>query len=332
MAPAVEKAARRKKNPLMFLLRAVVSIGLMAYLVFVTVPEEQRFDILKLFTRIDLAYLSIAILLVFADRTLSAWKWLMLLRVRNPEAKALPVIQVFFVTSFLGYLLPSSIGGDALRIYSYGRVQKDLASSAGSVVLDRAYGTLGMLLLGAVSLLLATDVPIPWTDALLIYAAAAGVLVTVLLLSSRHVHRLLERLGGLERGGAIKSKLLRLTEAFSSFVAEKMRLVQVFSFSLGVQVLRVLIVMFLGMSLGLRLDMWLYFAYVPIITAITFLPISLGGLGVRELLFVHFFATASIGVPESTCISLSLLYFTMGIVATIPGAIIYLFTGFSGRE
>ncbi len=86
---------------------------------------------------------------------------------------------------------------------------------------------------------------------------------------------------------------------------------------------------FLGLSLGLQAQLLDYFVFIPIITVITFLPISIAGVGVRELAFVFFFTR--VGVPEYACISLSLLYFAMGIVGTLPGAVVYMYTGL-GRQ
>ena len=142
--------ARRR---LMLLLRVAVSLALLAYLVLVTVPPADRAKIVAIYARCDLLYLLAAICLTFLDRLLSGWKWLMLLRARQPGMEAGPVMQVFFVSTFLGYFLPSSIGGDAIRIFSLSRLNRDLAGSTSSVVLDRAFGTLGLLGIAAVALL-----------------------------------------------------------------------------------------------------------------------------------------------------------------------------------
>lgn len=320
------------KGRLMFALRLVLSLGLLVYLIFGIIPAEKRQEILNLYVNVDLIYLGIAILLTFSDRVISAIKWLALLRVKEPETPLMPVMEIFFVTTFLGYFLPSSIGGDALRIYSMSRLGGDLASSASSVVLDRAYGTLGLLLIAALTLIPAFGTAIPEFDAYLIWLITLGALFGVILFSSRRCHRFAEKLGNLENGGKIKKILLKLTTAFSSYVNNKWQLLKIFGLSLCVQILRVLIVLFLGLSLGIRIDPLTYFIYVPIITVITFLPVSIAGIGVREMLFVAFFCRPEIGMEQHVALSLSLLFFSMGIVATLPGAVIYLFTGMGRKK
>jgi len=314
----------------MLLLRVAVSLALLAYLVLVTVPPADRAKIVAIYARSDLLYLLAAICLTFLDRLLSAWKWLMLLRARQPGLEAGPVMQVFFVSTFLGYFLPSSIGGDAIRIFSLSRLNRDLAGSTSSVVLDRAFGTLGLLGIAAVALLPAVGSTVSLADASIIWTLTVGALAGVLVLSSRTCNAWALRLIGPDRQGPIGRRLLRLVESFRGFVERKWTLVRVFLFSLAVQVIRVLIVLFLGLSLRFEVDPVVYFIYVPIITVITFLPISIAGVGVREAAFLFFFTR--VGLPAYACISLSLLYFSMGIVATLPGAAVYALSGFGRRK
>lgn len=295
----------------------------------VTVPEGDRGRILTSLLHSDLPWLLLAICFVFVDRLASGWKWLMLLRARDRGLRAWPVVQIFLVTSFLGYFLPSSIGGDALRAFSLGRLNRDLAASASSVVLDRAFGTLGLLGIAAVAILPVAGGLVSPADAVTIWVITSAALAGVLFLSSRRCHRLLERLAGIERGGMLRDLTGKVMRAFSSFVGNKVLLVKVFLFSLLVQFLRVLIVFCLGIAIGVEVDPFTYFVYVPIITVITFLPISVAGIGVREAGFLFFFGAQ--GVPAFACISLSLLYFSMGVVAAVPGALIFAAAGFGKK-
>ncbi len=147
----------------------------------------------------------------------------------------------------------------------------------------------------------------------------------MLLLCSRRLHGWFWGAAGLSRGGAIRGRLAKLVSTASEYVVGKGKLVQVFFYSLLVQFIRVAIAVSLGYGLGIRAELLDYFIFIPIITVLTFLPVSIAGVGVRELAFVFFFTR--VGVPEYACISLSLFYFAMGIVGTLPGAFIYMATG-----
>jgi uncharacterized protein (TIRG00374 family) len=321
--PAPPGRSLRQKLGMVF--RAAVSVALLVYLILVSVPEGDRAQILAAYLECNLWWILAGAGLVLVDRTLSAYKWLMLLRKRAPGLRAKPVIEIFFVSTFLGYLLPSSIGGDALRAFSMGRLNRDLAGSASSVVLDRALGTLSLLAIAAVAMLPVIGGAVTTWEVLLTWLVTLAAAVIVLVLISRRCHRWISDKAGLERGGRFRSALGKLTRSFEECIGDKMLLVRVFVFSLGVQVLRVLLVVCLGYSLGLDVSLWDYFIYVPIITVLTFLPISMAGVGVREVGFVYFFSR--LGIPNAACISLSLLYFTIGLVATFPGAAIYAVSG-----
>lgn len=329
--PPVTVAARWRSR-LFFLIRLVVSVGLMAAIIFWYVPENDRPLIITSLGTVNLLWLGVSILFTMADRLTSAWKWLYLLRMREPTVPARPVLKIFFISTFFGYLLPSSIGGDALRIVSYSRIRGDLAGSASSVVIDRVYGTLALFLVSALAIIPVYGSAIPAPEAILFWIITAGAFLAAIVLSSRRVYTFVVRLLKLEGATGLRARLHKLLAAFSSFLHRKGQLVGIFCISLGVQLLRVFIVLFLGMSLGLQIDPLVYFIYVPIITVITFLPFTIAGTGIREALFVYFFARPEVGVANALCISLSLLYFSMGIVATMPGLVVYLFSGWGKKD
>jgi len=327
---AEQKAGRPKQPAWQLILRLAISVALLAYLLFVTIPTEDLSKIFTLFFSSDLYNLFLALLCVLGDRFLSAWKWLLLLRIREPNTPVLPVLEIFFVSTFLGYFLPSSIGGDALRAYSLSRINRDLAGSASSVAIDRAYGILGLLSISAVVLIPAIGTFVTVADAAVIWAAAIVGLAGVVLISSRTVYRWFSRVAGLKKGGVIRGKISRLVNASAEFAGRKRVLARVFSYSMVVQILRVLLGVFCGAALGLEVDLASYFIAMPIVVVVTLLPISIAGFGVREAAFIYFFTRA--GVPAYACLSFSLLYFAMGILVLIPGAFIFALYGMGRRK
>jgi len=78
------------------------------------------------------------------------------------------------------------------------------------------------------------------------------------------------------------------------------------------------------MALGLRLEVsFLYFlVFIPVITLISMIPISLNGMGLREYAFVSLFT--AIGVSREGSIALGLLSSAILVVSAIPGGVLYL--------
>jgi hypothetical protein len=83
-------------------------------------------------------------------------------------------------------------------------------------------------------------------------------------------------------------------------------------------------VYFVGLSLGLQVSFIYFLIFLPIIGAITLLPIALGGLGLREGLFVVYFAKA--GVVKQLALAMSLLSFSFIVFYGAIGGLIYVLT------
>jgi hypothetical protein len=86
---------------------------------------------------------------------------------------------------------------------------------------------------------------------------------------------------------------------------------------------------FIGLSLGVKIDFVYFLIFLPIIGAITLLPIAMGGLGLREGLFVVYFAKA--GVIKQLALAMSLLSFSFIIFYGAIGGLIYVLTVYRRR-
>ncbi len=76
--------------------------------------------------------------------------------------------------------------------------------------------------------------------------------------------------------------------------------------------------------MGIKINMAYFFVYLPIIGAITLLPISIGGLGLRDATTVFFFAQA--GVSKDMAFAMSLINFSFIVFYASIGGLIYVFT------
>jgi uncharacterized membrane protein YbhN (UPF0104 family) len=94
--------------------------------------------------------------------------------------------------------------------------------------------------------------------------------------------------------------------------------------SVLIQAIVPLSVYLIGLSLGIKAGPIYYFVFFPIISAITLLPVALGGLGLRENLFVVYFAKA--GVAKQLAIAMSILSFAFIVIIGALGGLIYVLT------
>jgi uncharacterized protein (TIRG00374 family) len=303
--------------------RSLVRLAIAAGLIYWTLRKSHPSDILAATAHAHLAPLFIAIGLVLFDRTLMAWRWLLLLR-PFPAAQRpafLDLLRVFFVSTFVGSFLPASVGSDAVRAAWLARLHVPLADAVASVFIDRVLGVLSILVMGAVGLALVQDLPSRGLIITgLIATAGACAAVAVMTFSTRGAQlmvALLEKLPSekLHRAGRA------LIEAVRRYAAYHGLLAGVLLSSIAVQVLRIIQAYYLGLALGIPAPLVVYFAFVPVILLVMLLPITINGLGTSQAAFVALFTHA--GVEPAAAFALSVLFVALGIVGNLPGGLLY---------
>jgi hypothetical protein len=92
--------------------------------------------------------------------------------------------------------------------------------------------------------------------------------------------------------------------------------------SIVVQVGNVVLVWLIGVALGAEVPLAYYFVFVPMVSLLTLLPVSVNGMGVREGGVVLFLK--QVGVDEPTALTLALLWFAVFAVVGLLGGVVYL--------
>ena len=127
-------------------LRPVVVVGLLL-LLFWLVPVKEVADHLR---RVRLAPLAVAFFIMFATIVVSSLKLRVLVRTAHPEARLLGVLRAYYVGTFFNNFLPTSIGGDLLKINEMRMQGIPVRHGTASVVVERGTGVMILLALGAV--------------------------------------------------------------------------------------------------------------------------------------------------------------------------------------
>jgi uncharacterized protein (TIRG00374 family) len=275
----------------------------------------------------DLLFVAAAILLVFADRALMAFRWIALLCI--VDRATLPpfprLMETFFVSTFLGTFLPASVGGDAVRAFSLSRDGVGTADAVASVFMDRMLGVASLLVMGVSGMLLARSQAAHPAVLLGLAVTAAACAVTIAAIFSRPLDAWIARalrLIPIRQVQTLGGKLLASVQEYARFQG---RLLGVLAASIAVQVLRVVQAYCLGRSLGLESGPSLYFAYVPLILLVMLLPVTFNGLGTSQAAFVWFFTSA--GEAAAPAFTLSVLFVALGVVGNLPGGLLYAFGG-----
>lgn len=310
-----------RRNPTAGLaVRIGIAAGLTTYILWKSHPRA----VLAAAGGADWRPLAIAVLLVVIDRSLMAYRWVLLLCIVDPSERPplAAVMRIFFISTFVGTFLPASIGGDAVRAYRLAQLQVRGGAAVASVLMDRILGVASILVMALVGLTLVRDLASNWTVVASLAAAGGVCLVTLLLIFSPRAataaSALMAHLPAAPRHGG-----QRALESIRRYAAYHGQLANVLGCSIAVQALRIVQAYYLGRSLGIEAAMITYFAFIPLILIVMLLPVTFNGIGTSQAAFVWFFAR--VGVPAAAAFALSALFVALGIVGNLPGGMLYAF-------
>jgi uncharacterized protein (TIRG00374 family) len=301
------------------LLRLAVAAALVGYLLWRSDPQ----DVWHALAHASLIPLLIAIALVLLDRAVMAYRWFVLLRPLDdqPLPPFATILRIFFVSTFVGTFLPASVGGDVVRAYSLSNHGVTKADSMASVFVDRMLGVLSVLIMALVGLALARDLAADRAVLLALAVTSGACIVAAILIFSQTADALAERLIARVPWARARKIFGSLFASIRRYASHHAALLNVLTGSIAVQVLRIVQAYYLGVAIGVPQPLLTYFAFIPLILLIMFLPITANGIGTSQAAFVWLFS--KVGTPPAEAFALSVLFVALGIVGNIPGAVYY---------
>jgi len=255
-----------------------------------------------------------------------AWRWRRLLAARGVHDSLARLVRTYFVGYAAGQVLPTSLGGDASRIYETMRRHENAGgAAAGTVLLERALGGVATLVLAAVGFALAVgryDVGgYLWVELAFVVVALA---VCIVLFSTR-LHPLLQRTRPLLRWLRVERPLREVYLSLHAFRADVPLLAAMFALTLVVQAVRVLAIWAAGKSVGVDLSPRPYYVMGPLLFLVMLVPFTINGLAVRESFFVSFLG--GLHVDANRAFATGFLFFIVTIALALPGVAIVLREG-----
>jgi glycosyltransferase 2 family protein len=277
----------------------------------------------------DLGYLLLALVLMVVTILPMAWRWQLLLRAKGVHDRITWLTRAYFVSYAAGQVLPTSIGGDAVRIYETARRHPGQGNTAAaSVLLERAIGGAATLMLAAFGFVLAVghyDVgPYLWVEGLFVVAT----IVSGFLLFSRRVRPLLALGRPILAPLRLDRIVAQVYSALHSYRENVGVLLGVVAITLGVQAVRVLAIWFSGKAVGIDLSPRPYYVMGPLLFLVMLVPFTVNGLAVRESFFVSFLG--GVGVDADRAFAAGFLFFVVTVVMAAPGALILAWEGLRG--
>jgi hypothetical protein len=250
-----------------------------------------------------LSLLLLAILLNVVERFELTYKWNLLIKVRGIAVKFGRLFWINSIGSFLGLFLPSSLGTDVVRGYYLVKNNSERSVSISSVFVDRVLGLISLLLLGLVALVFAGELVSKFNLNLYLIVLTFLTLIFVYLFQRNETKKILELLSLKMKKFKIMEYVMKLHGSILEYKKYPKTLLLSFVLTLLVQVTRVLTYYAVSLAFDVKISIIYFFLFVPLIMIVMMLPITIGGLGLREGTFVAFFTMIGMSVNDAVVIT-----------------------------
>ena len=303
----------------LFVVQAVVTVALLIFLF-------RRFDwaaLAQIGSGMTPAFYLVSCGALAAGQAIYAWRWKVVLSGMGWQVPYADVVRQFLVGVFFSNLMPTAVGGDAAKVFYLGRRIGFLEAGA-SVLVDRFLGFFWLAMLGAMlSWASGADTPLLILNRNLLTGIAVLFAMLLALIWAVPVGRIIPAFLRRGRAGPLAARF----EELAGYVRTGGCRAATFAASGAVVVTYIVL---------LALVYRAYFtaagitapALLPTMNVIVSMsvfvniPISVGGIGLREQL--HYLLFAELGVPKEVSVSLSLLVFAFSLALGLAGYVIWL--------
>ena len=296
---------------------AVFRVATSVVVLAILIPRVHLSSLLPDMHAHTLAWLGAAVLLTFAGVILSALRWQRVLAALGLPAGLVALTRHYLASLFVGNVLPSTVGGDVLRVSRLGASNGDSPKTFASVALERLTGwiVLPVLTLSALAINPGLRKVAPEAAGLATSVAVGTLVLLGFLLvaatSPRIGGKLSSNEGWRRFTGAVHLGLDRFRHSPGQAIEV---LTAAFAYQLAV-----MLSVFLAVhALGLRVGWTAILAFFPAVAIIQVIPVTLGGLGTREGALVFFLH--DLNVSSADAIALGLLFYGINLIVSLAGA------------
>lgn len=247
---------------------------------------------------------------------LGAFKWRLLINITGRKLPLPTALRFHFTGLFANLFLPSLAGGDIVKTGLAIQFKKEKGISIFGTLTDRLIDTASVVFIIAVAALLSpnflseADQRIVFVMFILLASISFAIVVFLML----PVYRI--------SNDRIRNLLRNIKKVLSSIIDKPLKSAIAFLLSLFIQSIFILLTVYLATDISVHLPLVLWFLVWPLAKLSALLPISLGGIGVREAALVVLLGRLS--VPATDAVALGLLWDSILISGGILGGLYYL--------
>lgn len=284
-------------------------------LIYFLLRRTQFSYVAQTFRQAEPGFLLLAFLLGVMTFLISARRWQLLLRPFHDSPETLTVFRLLCLSRFLNVFVPGSFVGEIARVYKTNSPKFSWVKGLASVSMDKIMGLAGFVIVGVGALCLTPVLYAEWKQYLFIFLyflfALAVIFVWLYFRAVKH-----------SRQTGFFYKVMTDFSVYGKYLS-----LMLWSLLLSVILAVLNILIFYSLAQSLRVTtpgLAHYLFFIPLIHLVSSIPVTYGGLGLREGAFIVLFT--HVGMQETQALSVSLLYFGLIVLIGLIGGGIYLLT------
>jgi glycosyltransferase 2 family protein len=302
----------------LLLAKLAVSLALLLYVL----SKSDTTALLKLVRAGDPLLLGVAALLYVVVLAISTWRWRLLLKAQGYPAPLRQLSASYLVATFFNNFLPSNIGGDLIRVRDGRHLTGSLTSSLAIVAIDRVVGFGALYFLAAAAYVFGGAQLRGLAGAHIVIYGLGAVFGSLAYIFFRPgIARRLMAVTGLSRRAWAQERFETVQEAVHVYREEVGVVWTAFAGSVALQSLLVLYYFSIAHALRIQVPLGACFLMVPLCGLIQSVPISFNGWGLRESVFVLYFA--QLGLPSDHALAFSLVGAGLTVLLSLSGAVVW---------
>ena len=267
----------------------------------------------------------VAILIQVLVFILGTLRWQFFFRHENLLYTLRDLLRPYFIGVLFNNVLPAATGGDVMRVYYILRKGHSVAIAASPVITERIIGSTVMFGI-ATSALPFITIKADWLSILSIVIPMIfiGLMICLVLLGWPTAYQVIHRLFKRWKHYRLGRTLLGVINATHRYLGDTPLVLRVVGLSALMQLVQILVFWVLALGIGSNIFFIQYTLAIPLILIAASLPISIGGLGVREAAAVTLFV--AIGMESSQATAVAILFLPVLILSSLPGLYFFMKT------
>jgi len=301
--------------------QTVFKIAFSAMLLFYILSKADVGAIGRILSSIKINYYLAALCVFFIAQPVKTIRWSIFLKVKSVSIPQKKLLLLYFIGLFFNNFLPTVVGGDMVRTWYIYKEYHTREIPALSVAIERLCGLFSLFVIGLLSgcywFFLFGASPLVTTC----LTTCIIIIASMLLLVSPSFHTTLTQL--LKKMNLIRGLrgIGSIYRSFQGYTRERKALCTGFILSLVASGASIFVSYCLSLSLAWDIPFTLFLFVMPIITILTMIPVTFGGIGLRESAF--FLVFSQVGVTGPSAVSLALLWYSINLISGAVGGVCY---------